>query len=73
MKRGAVIINTSRGGIIKEDELVWALKERIIAGAGLDVFETEPPLPSNPLLTMDNVVLTSHIGGVVLDNVANVA
>ena len=72
MKRGAIIINTSRGGIIKEDDLIWALKEGIIAGAGLDVFETEPPLPSNPLLTMDNVVLTSHIGGGVLDNVANV-
>jgi D-3-phosphoglycerate dehydrogenase len=72
MKRNAVIINTSRGGIIKEDDLAWALGEGIIAGAGLDVFETEPPASDNPLLRMDNVVLTSHIGGGVLDNVANV-
>jgi D-3-phosphoglycerate dehydrogenase len=63
MKPRAVLINTSRGPIIDETALVRALREGWIAAAGLDVLEQEPPAPDHPLLTMDNVVLTPHIGG----------
>lgn len=62
MKRTAFIINTARGPIIKEDELIEALREGIIAGAGLDVQDVEPPAPENPLYTLENVILTPHIG-----------
>ncbi len=61
MKPSAAIINTARGGIIDEQALYEALKDGKIAGAGLDVFETEP-LTDSKLLELDNVVLTSHIG-----------
>jgi D-3-phosphoglycerate dehydrogenase len=62
MKRSSYLINTARGPIIDEEALYKALKERLIAGAALDVLETEPPNPSNPLLGLDNVVITPHIG-----------
>lgn len=61
MKRTAVLINTSRGSIVNEAALCEALRNGVIAGAGLDVFESEPFQPSNPLATMENVVLTPHI------------
>jgi len=61
MKPTAFLINTSRGPVIDEEALVEALRAESIAGAGLDVFEKEPPDPSSPLLSMDNVVLTPHI------------
>jgi phosphoglycerate dehydrogenase-like enzyme len=61
MKRTAILINTSRGSIVDEGTLCEALKNGVIAGAGLDVFEVEPFQPSNPLAAMDNVVLTPHI------------
>jgi len=61
MKSNAIIINTSRGGIIDEDALCNALSSGKILGAGLDVFEEEPPIKSK-LLEYDNVVLTQHIG-----------
>ncbi len=61
MKSNAIIINTSRGGIIDEEALYRALTRGKILGAGLDVFEEEPPLNSK-LLECDNVVLTQHIG-----------
>lgn len=61
MKNTAYLINTSRGPVIREKELVEALKNGEIAGAGLDVFEEEPKIHPD-LLTMDNVVLTPHIG-----------
>ncbi len=63
MKPTAVLINTSRGPVVDEDALVEALSEGRIAGAGLDVFENEPVTPDNPLLTMDNVVVTPHSAG----------
>lgn len=64
MKPTAYFINTARGPIVREDELYEVLKNRKIAGAGLDVFEDEPPSTSNPLLQLDNVVLTAHTAGV---------
>ena len=60
MKPTGCLINTSRGGLIDEAALVRALREGRIAGAGLDVLEHEPPDKSNPLLQMDNVVVTGH-------------
>ena len=60
MKPTATVINTSRGGLIDEAALIAALREGRIAGAGLDVLETEAPDPSNPLLSMDNVIVTAH-------------
>lgn len=61
MKPSALIINTARGKIIDEYALVRALKDNRIAGACLDVFADEPPSPDNPLLKLNNVLLTPHI------------
>ena len=63
MKPTAYIINIGRGGIIQEDVLVRALQEGWIAGAGLDVFETEPLPEDSPLWGMDNVIVTGHYAG----------
>ncbi|MBA7704997.1 Glyoxylate/hydroxypyruvate reductase B [subsurface metagenome] len=60
MKPTAYFINTARGPVIDEPALIKALQEKWIAGAGLDVFEKEPVDPDNPLLKMDNVVVTPH-------------
>ena len=62
MKPTAFLINTSRGALINEAELIDALKEGVIAGAGLDVQEVEPPAFDSPLYDMDNVILTPHMG-----------
>jgi len=62
MKSTAFIINTSRGSLIKEDDLIEALNEEKIAGAALDVQDPEPPSLENPLFSMRNVILTPHIG-----------
>jgi phosphoglycerate dehydrogenase-like enzyme len=67
MKPTAILINTSRGSIVDEAALVAALQEGRIAGAGLDVFETEPAEKGNPLLAMDNVVFTAHNAGTTFD------
>ena len=60
MKSGAYLLSVSRGGVVDEKALIAALRERKIAGAGLDVFEVEPPTRDNALLSMDNVILTPH-------------
>ncbi len=60
MKSTAVIINTARGPIIDEPALIRALQSEQIAGAAMDVFETEPLPAESPLLEMDNVMLASH-------------
>jgi lactate dehydrogenase-like 2-hydroxyacid dehydrogenase len=61
MKRSAVLINTSRGGVIDERALYAALKDRRLMAAGLDVFEVEPTPADNPILQLDNVVVTPHM------------
>lgn len=61
MKPSAFLINTSRGSLVDESALVWALENGIIAGAGLDVFDREPLAADSPLLHMEQVVLTPHV------------
>ena len=62
MKPTAFLINTSRGALVDEAALIAALRAGTIAGAGLDVQETEPPTQDSPLYTMENVILTPHMG-----------
>lgn len=62
MKNSAFVINTARGPLIDEKAIIHALENGIIAGAGLDVQEIEPPCPDNPLYTLENVILTPHMG-----------
>ena len=80
MKSSAVIINTGRGALINEADLCDALAAKRIAGAGLDVQEVEPPVEDSPLYTLDNVIITPHMGwkgletrqrlvGIIRDNV----
>jgi D-3-phosphoglycerate dehydrogenase / 2-oxoglutarate reductase len=71
MKPGSIFLNTARGGLVVEKDLIAALKSGHLGGAGLDVFEKEPPDPDNPLLTMDNVVLCPHLGGADTQSIAD--
>ena len=66
MKQSAFLVNTSRGPVVKEQALIKALKEKEIAGAGLDVFEFEP-IVSPELTEMDNVILLPHIGSAAVE------
>ena len=68
MKRGAFIVNTSRGPLIDQAALIAALKEGRIAGAGLDVYDQEPLPPDHPILSAPNTVLTPHLGYVTEEN-----
>ena len=63
MKPSSFLVNVGRGSIINEKDLVKALKKGWIAGAGLDVFETEPLPDSSPLWEQDNIILTPHVSG----------
>jgi D-2-hydroxyacid dehydrogenase (NADP+) len=72
MKPSAVLINIARGGVVDETALIAALAARRIAGAGLDVFATEPLPAGHPLWDMDNVLITSHVGGMSDSYVAQV-
>jgi D-3-phosphoglycerate dehydrogenase len=73
MKESAYFINTSRGGVIDEGALIKALKEGRIAGAALDVFSEEPPFRNNPLLKMENVILSPHSASLTKECVAHLA
>lgn len=71
MKPTAILINTARGGIVNEADLAEALKSGRILGAGLDAFSAEPPGADCPFYTMENAVITPHIGGNTADNDVN--
>jgi D-3-phosphoglycerate dehydrogenase len=73
MKKGGLIVNTARGGIIEEPALYQALVSGHLAGAGLDVFEQEPTPPDNPLLQLDQVISSPHMAGVTTEAVAAMA
>ena len=73
MKNGVRIINCARGGIINEKDMYEALKSGRVAGAALDVFEKEPVEPDNPLLSLDNVICTPHLGAATEEAQENVA
>jgi D-3-phosphoglycerate dehydrogenase len=73
MKSETILINTSRGAVVDESALIEALRAKKIAGAGLDVFETEPVSGGNPLLILDNVILTPHTAALTRECVVNMA
>ena len=73
MRKGALFINTSRGGIVDERALADALTSGILGGAGIDVFSQEPLSPTNPLLSAPSVILTPHVAALTSDCVKRMA
>jgi D-3-phosphoglycerate dehydrogenase len=73
MKPTAYLINTARGTIVDEKALIAALQGKRIAGAAIDVYDPEPPRPGNPLLHMENVIVTSHLGAMTEESLYNMA
>ncbi|EAH3791820.1 3-phosphoglycerate dehydrogenase [Listeria monocytogenes] len=71
MKEEAYFINTARSGLVDTNALIWALEERLIGGAAIDVYDVEPLPEDSPFLTLDNVTLTSHLAGFSADTVFN--
>jgi phosphoglycerate dehydrogenase-like enzyme len=70
MKKTAVLVNVARGGVVAEDALIEALRNREIAGAAMDVFAVEPLPADSPLLALDNLVVTPHLAAIASDNFA---
>ncbi|MDP3255937.1 MAG: 2-hydroxyacid dehydrogenase [Bosea sp. (in: a-proteobacteria)] len=70
MKKTAVLINVARGGVVDESALVIALRDRVIAGAAMDVYAIEPLPADSELLTLDNLVVTPHLAAMAADNFA---
>jgi D-3-phosphoglycerate dehydrogenase len=70
MKPGSILVNVARGGIVVEADLIAALRDGPLVGAAIDVFEPEPPDPANPLLHMDNVIVTPHCASTAFENSA---
>lgn len=68
MKRGALLVNVARGGVVVEADLIRALEDGTLAGAAVDVFETEPPPKDHPLLRMPNVIVTPHTASTAFEN-----
>jgi D-3-phosphoglycerate dehydrogenase len=73
MKPGSVLINTARGELLDEDALCDAIESGHLMGARLDVYDPEPPAPRSRLTRFEQVILTPHTAGSVIDNVAHVA
>lgn len=72
MKPEAILVNCARGAVVDHDALIDALRERRIRAAALDVFEPEPPSPDDPLLRLDNVVLSPHMAGVTAESLVRI-
>jgi phosphoglycerate dehydrogenase-like enzyme len=68
MKRGALLVNVARGGVVVEPDLVAALRDGHLAGAAVDVFDQEPPPTDHPLLHMQNVIVTPHTASTAYEN-----
>lgn len=68
MKRGALLVNVARGGVVVEADLIRALEDGTLAGAAVDVFEAEPPPKDHPLLRMPNVIVTPHTASTAFEN-----